>query len=400
MGDRFLAVRCPGCASSQVGVIGPDKFRCEHCSLVFVYDRRGAPPAPRPPTPRPPASAYAPPEAVTAKHGSAAGVIIVLVVLGIVAATVIPIVLFVVAATDDARQSVSIPRSTPDVSVRTSAAAGDAAQPDPLPCDDLAERYRSCLAENENHTEQEALAVVDPLREAAREALANGSAEGEEAVCSEQFEKRLERCERRGGLLGQLTSRPSSELDADEERPSLLARLRGDEPEPPEEPPVDLSRFQPLSGCECASPKGPRVELNIGVGGSKTVMGDPAYEFVDYTVTQWVLTRDGEPWLLPSTMQTAPPEALPGWRSTMGFGCANDTIVIASVRHVSAWSLTDRKLLWTTELDKPFGDELGLGRRGSYQLSCSTLAIRRNVVELPLDRRRKLRLGLDDGKQR
>jgi hypothetical protein len=396
MADRFLAVRCPGCSSSHVTVMGPDKFRCDHCALVFVYDRRSPPPPARP-SPRPappPAAAYTPPPEVRAS-GSAAGVIVSLIVAGVVASAGAA-VFFVVSDLDTHSATITHPETrTEEVSVRVTSQG-------PLPCEDLAERYRRCLVENEDHSEDEARAEIEPIRAAVAAALATGNADDEASACAAELEPRLERCEGGGGLLGRL--RPSSgstkdAADEDDERPSLLGRLRGEPEEPP--PPVDMARFQPLGGCECrASRNRPRVELNISPRGSKTVVGDPDYEYVDYTVFDWALTRDDEPWQLPTTMKTAPPEALPGWRSTMGMTCTDDAIVIASIRYVSAWSLADRRLLWTAELEAPFGDDFAQGRRNSYSLSCRNLTVRNGVVEIPLDRRRRLRLGLADGKPR
>ena len=385
-----------------MNVVGPDKFRCDHCSLVFVYDRRTPAPAPPAPTPRPPPSSYAPPPSA-APRKSVAGVVITVIVFGVILGTVVPIILVVHQVTNDAQQAANqATRPRESSSSRSSTAPTATPSPPPLPCEQIADRYRACLVENEDHEQDDARAQVESLRRAARDAIDGAEAENEETACAAQFEARLERCENRGGLLGRFT-RPSTEVDPDEQRPSLLSRLRGgdaeEEHEP--EPPVDLARYQALSGCDCGGgKKGPRIELNIAVQGNKTVMGDPAYEFVDYTMIDWVLTRDGEPWRLPATMTTAPPEGLPGWRSSIGFACSDDTVVMASVRHVSAWSLSERKHLWTTELADPFGDELGLGRRNSYQLNCSSLSVRRDVIEIPLDRRRKLRLGLADGKAR
>jgi hypothetical protein len=322
------------------------------------------------------------------------GVIISLVVLGSIASVAVPIFFVVSQVSEEARSISYTTKPTQDASATHQEAAS-------LPCEDAAQRYRSCLVDDDGHSDDEARAVVDPLRMAAQTALAAGDAADEETACATQFEEPIERCEGRGGLLGRLRSRSSGNDDAtdDDDRPSLISRLRGESDEP--EPPVDMSRFQPLGGCECrAGRNGPRVELNLAVRGSKTVLGDPAYEYNEYTVTDWVLSRDEETWQLPATMQTAPPEALPGWRSTIGFACHEDTVIVASVRRVSAWALGDRKLLWTTELDEPFGDDFGLGRRGSYQLNCRSLTVRKDLVEIPLDRRRQLRLALSDGKRR
>jgi hypothetical protein len=323
-----------------------------------------------------------------------------MVVTTFIAGTAFAVAVSVPGLTDEIQHAIDQATGRTPTSQRSSGTPEQTSQP--LLCEEMAERYRGCLIETEDLGEDEATTQVESLRQAARQALFAHEVDDEDTACKAQFEARIEHCENRGGLLGRF-AKPSTELDPEtEKRSSLLSRFRGSpeptEEEQPAEEPIDLARYQALSGCDCGGgKKGPRIELNIAMQGSKTVMGDADYEFVDYMTTDWVLTRDGEPWRLPTTMKTAPPEALPGWRSTMGFVCSGDTVVIASVRRVSAWSIDGRKLLWTAELDDPFGEDIGLGRRNAYQLSCNNLTIRRDVVEVPLDRRRKLRFGLADG---
>jgi hypothetical protein len=163
----------------------------------------------------------------------------------------------------------------------------------------------------------------------------------------------------------------------------------------------ERQEYQTLRGCSCRARIDGR-DVNVRLA---AVVEESATTITGGGVSRsyrlgWAIDGAGdEAWRLPVDLQpSAPSAALPGSRVGVAMGCAGDVVVFASLDRASAWSLSERRLLWSSQLD----DFVPLGAGGGAELAvnCSTMATGGGKATVTLDRGRRVQLGLSDGAPR
>ncbi len=140
---------------------------------------------------------------------------------------------------------------------------------------------------------------------------------------------------------------------------------------------TSLDGFQALRGCSCRAKSG-TVDLHTRYdGGSTTITTTGTTRSMGLSFAVEVQGRT--PFSLPLTSTTAPAKRYPMGRFPLGVGCSGDTLVIASGRALTAWSLTDRKALWTQELPASFGD---VRPADAPAIDCKSLSVRGDVASV------------------
>jgi hypothetical protein len=110
----------------------------------------------------------------------------------------------------------------------------------------------------------------------------------------------------------------------------------------------------------------------------------------------WVLDADTQPPLrLSLDQRTAPPRMVATSAFGVGIACDGPLVVLASQNLVTGWSVAERRALWTTQLQGTYPG--GSGGPGDVQIACGALAVRRGVVDVPLEDGRKVRIRTADG---
>ena len=93
--------------------------------------------------------------------------------------------------------------------------------------------------------------------------------------------------------------------------------------------------------------------------------------------------KDGE-YPLAVTEQTAPSNQTPSRLLEFGIACAQDRVIVATQRNVSAWSLDDGKLIWERTLDRSLNLLSGRTPKKNFTLKCRVLTVKDNRIQVPL----------------
>ncbi|MEO7093393.1 MAG: hypothetical protein ABI175_09090, partial [Polyangiales bacterium] len=115
----------------------------------------------------------------------------------------------------------------------------------------------------------------------------------------------------------------------------------------------------------------------------------------------WVLDiPGGDPLLLKGTNLDAPSNHLVLRRRGMqiAVGCDDTNIIVATQRAISSWSSTERKRLWSHELQYDVAYDGTPGSSG-LNTTCSTLNVTKGVVTVPLAAGKVAKLHAADGSE-
>ncbi|MBN1774651.1 MAG: hypothetical protein JXB32_25545 [Deltaproteobacteria bacterium] len=162
--------------------------------------------------------------------------------------------------------------------------------------------------------------------------------------------------------------------------------------------PAERAAYQALRGCTCrteadAEPGSDLVQLAARTTGSSFELLSQTRRFE----LRWSLDAGAAgPLELTVDDTTAPPRQVPGSRVGLGLACVGDTVVVAALDRVTAWSIARRRRLWSATLPGTHtrgraagGDELAL--------NCGRLTVRQGVVAVPLEEGGRARIRVIDG---
>jgi hypothetical protein len=173
-----------------------------------------------------------------------------------------------------------------------------------------------------------------------------------------------------------------------ESRPAIAAETKptpsAEEPAEPEVaaiPVIDLQQYQALSGCGCRADverdgRKDQIDLYLQAGASTVISPTGTDNFVN---TKFAVAGEGlKPFDLPATEATAPATKYNAGRIGIGVGCENDTMIIAALDKVSAWSLSKREVVWT----KPLSPAFSRFAEGKASVDCSTITVNGGVAHV------------------
>jgi hypothetical protein len=171
-------------------------------------------------------------------------------------------------------------------------------------------------------------------------------------------------------------------------KPAIVAETK---PTPPaEDPPksevaavpeIDLQKYQALSGCGCRGDverdgRKDQIDLYLQAGASTVISPTGTDNFVN---TTFAVAGEGlKPFDLPATEETAPATKYNAGRIGIGVGCENDTMIIAALDKVSAWSLSKREVVWT----KPLSPAFSRFAEGKASVNCSAITVNGGVAHV------------------
>jgi hypothetical protein len=169
----------------------------------------------------------------------------------------------------------------------------------------------------------------------------------------------------------------------------------------PDEPPP-RSDYQTLQGCfartSLPGAKGKdglaTVQLALRVAGAGTHI--TAVGTVRRFTMDYVLDLPGaSTWRLPVTADTAPASEVATTRFAIALAAVDGVLVVASQNVVTGWSLADRRLTWSI----PLGGRLPTDgpAESSLSVDCQSLTVKRDVVTIPRESMRALRVRATDG---
>ncbi len=174
---------------------------------------------------------------------------------------------------------------------------------------------------------------------------------------------------------GASTSNPSPSSDDDAEAEAEAESKTSDDQARGEG--TSLDEFMALKGCSCRAKSGP-VDLHTRYdGGDTTITGSGTTRSMQLSFA--VKTTGQTPFTLPLAADTAPASSYPMGRFPLGVGCEGDTLVIASGRSLTAWSLSDRKAVWTRALPSSFGDVQPADKPA---IDCKSVSVRGGTASL------------------
>jgi hypothetical protein len=173
-------------------------------------------------------------------------------------------------------------------------------------------------------------------------------------------------------------------------KPAIAAETKptptpsAEEPAKPEVaaiPEIDLQQYQALSGCGCRADverdgRKDQIDLYLRAGASTVISPTGTDNFVN---TTFAVAGEGlKPFDLPATEETAPATKYNAGRIGIGVGCENDTLVIAALDKVSAWSLSKREVMWT----KPLSPAFSRFAEGKASVNCSAITVNGGVAHV------------------
>jgi len=155
---------------------------------------------------------------------------------------------------------------------------------------------------------------------------------------------------------------------------------------------TSLDTFQKLKGCSCRAKAG-AVELHLRASsGGTTITGSGTRHTMQLAFA--AKAGSGTPFTLPTTSKTAPANEYTRGRFPLGMGCAGDTLVIATERSVTGWSISDRTAEWTQTLPASYGD---VSPSDTPSLDCKSLSVSGGAVSVRAGGK-TVRLDLETGK--
>lgn len=146
-------------------------------------------------------------------------------------------------------------------------------------------------------------------------------------------------------------------------------------------PAIDLQQYQALTGCGCRGDverdgRKDQIDLYLRAGASTVISPTGTDNFVN---TTFAVAGEGlKPFDLPATEETAPATKYHAGRIGMGVGCENDTMIIAALDKVSAWSLSKHELMWT----KPLSPAFSRFAEGKASVNCSAITVNGGVAHV------------------
>ena len=151
------------------------------------------------------------------------------------------------------------------------------------------------------------------------------------------------------------------------------------QPEKPRGEGTSLEGFQRLQGCTCSTTAG-NVDLytrHEGGGTTITASGTTRTMALSFALKVGNTT----PFTLPLSPDTSPASQFTQGSFPLGMGCDDETVVIATERRLSGWSIEDRSERWTVPLPESFG-EVEPGEKGG--IDCQSLSVRDGVATIEL----------------
>ncbi len=154
---------------------------------------------------------------------------------------------------------------------------------------------------------------------------------------------------------------------------------------------TSLDTFQKLKGCSCRAKAG-TVELHLRAsGGGTRITSSGTRHTMELAFA--AKAGSGTPFTLPTTSKTAPANEYTRGRFPLGMGCDGDTLVIATERSVTAWSLSDRTAEWTQTLPDSYGN---VRPNETPSLDCKSLNVGSGAVSVRAGGK-TVRLDLETG---
>lgn len=140
---------------------------------------------------------------------------------------------------------------------------------------------------------------------------------------------------------------------------------------------TSLDGFQKLKGCSCRAKAG-SVGLHLRAqGGGTSISAAGTRSTMNLSFAAKV--GGGTPFTLPTTSKTAPANQYTRGRFPLGMGCDGDTLVIATERSVTAWSLSNRTAEWTQTLPESYGN---VRPSDTPSLDCKSLSVSGGAVSI------------------
>jgi hypothetical protein len=160
----------------------------------------------------------------------------------------------------------------------------------------------------------------------------------------------------------------------------------------------ERDEYATLRGCTCraevdAEPGTELVQLVVRNTGSAFELLSQSYLFD----LAWALRVGTVGSLeLSADEATAPPAQVQGQRVGLGMACAGDTVMVAALDRVTAWSIARRRRLWSTTFDGTYPRGPGAGG-DELALNCGRLTLRAGVVAVPLEGGGRANVRVTDG---
>ncbi len=161
---------------------------------------------------------------------------------------------------------------------------------------------------------------------------------------------------------------------------------------------AERAEHQALRGCTCRTEvdaeSGPDlVQLAGRAVGSTFELSSQARRFE----LVWSLDAgNAGPLELPADDTTAPPLRVDGARLGLGIACTGDTVVVAALDRITAWSVGRRRKLWSTSFAGTYTRGPGADA-DALALNCGRLTVRNGVVTVPLEEGGRVRVRVADG---
>ena len=154
---------------------------------------------------------------------------------------------------------------------------------------------------------------------------------------------------------------------------------------------TSLDGFQKLKGCSCRAKAG-AVELHLRASSGGTSITSSGTRHT-MQLSFAAKAGSGTPFTLPTTSKTAPANEYTRGRFPLGMGCDDDTLVIATERSVTGWSISKRTAEWTQTLPASYGD---VRPSDTPSLDCKSLSVGSGAVSVRAGGK-TVRLDLESG---
>ncbi|MBI5501728.1 MAG: hypothetical protein HY907_15900 [Deltaproteobacteria bacterium] len=161
----------------------------------------------------------------------------------------------------------------------------------------------------------------------------------------------------------------------------------------------DVSIFQKLARCSC------RMDVDLDRAGEESITlavqllpaALPGAEGTSPGAVRlaYAFHGGGDVFLPPVSAQSSPPAFANAGALGLGLACVNGVVLVSAQSAVSAWSWSERRLLWTTTLPGPVASPEPTD--GSFVVDCSKLEIADDALTVPFAGGGSARLLLSDG---